>query len=91
MDATYKKNKAHGMDSEATQVLCSAATWLRKAAGHPEEEEEAEAEEVEEEEEEQDAAGTVDTLSNKANHSAVVLFCYNSILIICFHFYVELI
>lgn len=70
------------MDSEATQVPCSAATWQRKAAGHPEEEEEAE-----EEEEEQDAAGTVDTLSNKANHSAVVLFCYNSILIICFHFF----
>lgn len=43
--------------------------------------------EEEQEEEEEDAAGAVDTLSNKANHSAVVLFCYNSILMICFHLF----
>lgn len=36
----------------------------------------------EEEEEQEDAAGTVDTLSNKANHSAVVLFCFNIILLL---------
>lgn len=31
---------------------------------------------MKEEEEEEEAAGTVDTLSNKANHSAVVLFVF---------------
>lgn len=36
------QKKADGTDSEATQVLFSAATWLRKVEGHPEEEEEEE-------------------------------------------------
>lgn len=49
------------MDSEATQGL--SLQPLREAAGHPEEEKE-----------EDDAAGTVYTLSNKANHPALVLY-----------------
>lgn len=51
----------------------SAATWPRRA-GRPEEEEE------------DDAAGKVDTLSNKANHSAVVPIKYY-IIIASFSFF----
>jgi len=53
----------------------SAATWPRRA-GRPEEEEE----------EEDDAAGKVDTLSNKANHSAVVPIKYYIIIASFFFF-----
>lgn len=42
---------------------------------------------MEEQEEEDAATGTVDTLSNKANHSAVVLFCHNRVSVKCFQFY----
>ena len=58
------------MDREAFAGSSTAAPRLRKPAGHPAEEEE------------EHAAGSVDSLSNKANHSAIVLFCFNVILLL---------
>lgn len=64
-----------GTDCETTPGTGSSlpGTLLPMAVGHHKEEEE------------DAAAGTVDALSNKANHSAVILFCNDSISMICFH------
>lgn len=67
-----KKKKQMGWIARLHAPPIPAATWLRRPAGHPEEE---------------DAAGSVNTLSNKANHSAVVLMCFIIIiLLLLFHF-----